>query len=69
MAGHHRRSRRVSHLRAAACEYAIAAPAIPALSTGDEILMMTESYVRGALDEVPVVSRTVANDPARQRVG
>src|SRR4029453_2305972 len=38
-------------------EYAIAAPAIPSLSTGDEILMMTESEVRRALDEVRQASR------------
>ena len=38
-------------------EYAIAAPAIPQLSTGDEILMMTEAEVRRALDEVRQVSR------------
>jgi hypothetical protein len=33
-------------------EYTIAAPAIPQLSTGDEILMMTESEVQRALNEV-----------------
>jgi hypothetical protein len=38
-------------------EYTIAAPAIPELSTGDEILMMTESEVRRALDEVGQSSR------------
>ena len=38
-------------------EYTIAAPAIPSLSTGDEILMMTENEVRRALDEVRQASR------------
>lgn len=38
-------------------EYTIAAPAIPSLSTGDQILMMTESDVRRALDEVRQSSR------------
>lgn len=38
-------------------EYAIAAPAIPQLSTGDEILMMTESEVQRALNEVRQSSR------------
>ena len=33
-------------------EYTIAAPAIPQLSTGDAILMMTDSDVQRALDEV-----------------
>jgi uncharacterized protein (DUF2141 family) len=49
-------------------EYAIAAPAIPSLSTGDEILMMTESEVRRALDEVRQGSRqlgpTIADNGA-----
>jgi len=48
-------------------EYAIAAPAIPAFSTGDEILMMTESDVRRALDEVRQSARQqnpAANDAA-----
>jgi uncharacterized protein (DUF2141 family) len=38
-------------------EYSIAAPAIPQLSTGDEILMMTESDVQRALNEVRVSAR------------
>ena len=38
-------------------DHTIAAPAIPSLSTGDEILMMTESEVRRALDEVRQASR------------
>jgi uncharacterized protein (DUF2141 family) len=38
-------------------EYAIAAPAIPQLSTGDEILMMTEREVQRALNEVRQSSR------------
>lgn len=45
-------------------EYTIAAPAIPELSTGDEILMMTESDVQRALTEVRQSSResTVASE-------
>ena len=38
-------------------KYTIAAPAIPQLSTGDQILMMTETEVRRALDEVRPSSR------------
>jgi len=38
-------------------EYTIAAPALPSFSTGDEILMMSESDVRRALDEVRQASR------------
>ena len=38
-------------------EYTIAAPAIPQLSTGDEILMMTEGEGQRALDEVRQSSR------------
>jgi uncharacterized protein (DUF2141 family) len=38
-------------------EYTIAAPAVPELSTGDEILMMTDSEVQRALSEVRQSSR------------
>ena len=46
-------------------EYTIAAPAIPQLSTGDEILMMTESEVQRALNEIRQSSRqsTVPGEP------
>lgn len=53
-------------------EYTIAAPAIPSLSTGDEILMMTESDVRRALDEVRQASRqlsTMAAENGASSVG
>ena len=59
-------------------DYTIAAPAIPQLSTGDEILMMTESEVQRALNEVrqssrqsPVASETtgVAGGDERRAVG
>lgn len=47
-------------------EYAIAAPAIGSMSSGDEILMMTQSDVQRALDEVRQSSRQQpgsASDP------
>jgi uncharacterized protein (DUF2141 family) len=44
-------------------EYTIAAPAIPQLSSGDEILMMTESEVRRGLDELRQSSRQSAAVP------
>ena len=51
-------------------EYGIAAPAIPQLSTGDEILMMTASEVQRALDEVRSARQnTVVNEPAAMAGG
>ena len=45
-------------------EYTIAAPAIPQLSTGDAILMMTDSDVQRALDEVRSSRRSTSANEA-----